>query len=230
MMNPGSAPLLELRGVSCVRPRSAITVASMEFSSSGFHLLTGEDGANELLLRLLGLLEVPDAGEVLVAGDNTVVLNEQSRAELRARSFGYLFSAPFLLPSLTVIENLAMPLFKSSETSPSEARSRSESLLEFVGLRGLEETRAGDLPEAQQHAAALARALITHPEILIVEGLDRHLTDADLAHYCSLLRQAITRTGVTIIATASSEWKADPDTQIFEVAEHGIRSRLPVTP
>jgi ABC-type lipoprotein export system ATPase subunit len=227
-MNSEPASSLELRGVACTRHGAAVEGLTFELTPRALHVLTSADGTNDLLLRLLGLLEIPDAGEVLFGRRNTTALDEPSRTELRTRSFGYVFAAPFLLPSFSVVENLAMPLFKLMETSPSEARTRAEKMLDFVGLRGREEERAGDLPAMQQHAAALARALITQPEVLIVEGLDRHLTGPELKHYRSLLRLAITRLGVTVIATASSDWKAEPEDQVLEVSERAVRAAAPV--
>lgn len=227
-MNLPTAPSLELRGVSCARHGAVISALDFELSQRGFHVLTGENGAHELLLRLLGLLEIPDSGAVHFRSENTSALDDAGRAALRTTSFAYAFAAPFLLPSLTVIENLAMPLFKLMETSPSDARTRAENLLEFVGLGGHEEERAGDLPPPLQYAAALARALITQPEVLIVEGLDRNLTGSDLAHYTALLRQVVTRMGVTVICSASPAWQAGPGDHVLEVSESSVRAAVPV--
>lgn len=228
LMNSRSASSLELRGVSYARNGVAISDLTLELSLPGFYVLTGADGANGLLLRLLGLLELPTAGGVYFDGCHTSLLDESRRAALRTRAFGYVFAAPFLLPSLSVVENLAMPLFKLLEASPAEARRRAENLLAFVGLRGREEERAGDLPVAQQFTVALARALMTQPEVLIVEGLDRHLAGAELAHYCALLRLAMARRNVTVIATASSEWKGEPGDQVLEVTERSVQAMVPV--
>src|SRR5687768_11115931 len=107
-MNSGPAPFLELRSVSCTRHGAAVADVTLKFSQPGLYVLTGDDGANDLLLRLLGLLEVPDSGEVWFGGNDTAALDEPGRAALRARSFGYIFAAPFLLPAFTVVENLAM--------------------------------------------------------------------------------------------------------------------------
>ena len=124
---------LELRAVSGTG-QDGETVCGLDasFAPGRFHVLRGPDGCGKnLLLRWLGLLQPPEAGEVLVQGSATRALSEEARAELRTQRFGFVFAAPFLLTSFSVIENVAMPLFKVSQVTPEEARRRTEALLGF---------------------------------------------------------------------------------------------------
>ena len=109
--------VLEIRGVSCA---SGIGLpVRADFAPGRFHVLVGEAGGDSSArLRVLGLLDVPESGEVVVEGVATRGLDEEARAELRAQRFGFVFAAPFLLASFSVIENVAMPLFKISQVGP----------------------------------------------------------------------------------------------------------------
>ncbi|HEX8296438.1 MAG TPA: hypothetical protein VF593_09070, partial [Chthoniobacteraceae bacterium] len=91
--------LLQLRAVSCDRAPASVRELTVSIGQGGFHLLAGEsDAGHELALRLLGLLDTPDAGKVFVADTPASELPEDSRAQFRDRHLGFVFTAPFLLP------------------------------------------------------------------------------------------------------------------------------------
>lgn len=164
--------------------------------------LTGEPGCGKnLILRLLGLLEVPDSGEALVEGQPTAQLTDDARVELRSHRFGYLFPAPFLLPSFNAAENIAMPIFKISQLTPEEAKERTEALLSFVGLEKAGGIR--ELPAHLQHRVALARALANEPSAVFVEDLDALLCPSELPEFRVLLHAAAKELGVAVIVTAA---------------------------
>ena len=175
---------------------AALCEMSADFAPGAFHLVRGGSCAvRSLLLRLLGLMMRPDRGEVLLRGQPTRDLGEDARGELRSRQCGFVFATPFLLAEFTVLENVAMPLFKVSQVGPAEARRRSEAALDFTGLAAAASSPAAGLPLDAQFRVALARALVNEPAVLLVEN-----PDADLA---ALLRSAAERYGACVIATAS---------------------------
>src|SRR5687768_5927220 len=93
---------LELQRVACRGANGApLRDLSLGFESRAFHVLSGDDGC-AALLRIAGLLDLPDAGEVLVEGIASSSLGAEVRGELRNRRFGYVYHAPYLLPSMTV--------------------------------------------------------------------------------------------------------------------------------
>jgi ABC-type lipoprotein export system ATPase subunit len=196
---------LELRAVSGPG-QDGRTVHGFDaaFAAGRFHLLRGPAGCGKnLVLRWLGLLQAPEAGEVLVGGSATQGLNEEARADLRTQRFGFVFTAPFLLNTFTVIENVAMPLFKVSQVTPEEARRRTEALLAFTGIMEAAEYKVEDLPPQAQYRVALARGLINEPSFLMVEDLDGTLAGDDLHLFVELLHRVCERFGTTIVATAS---------------------------
>lgn len=221
-MNATSASPLELDGVSCAPAGApALRGISLVFAPGTLTVLQG-DGKN-LLLRLLGLLETPDAGDVLLNGAGTRHLAAGVRDALRNRHFGFLFAQPFLLPAFTAIENVAMPLFKISGIDSDEARPRVHALLDFVGATAFAHTPVGQLPLADQHRVALARALANEPDFLIAENIDAAFPDGDLPHFAKLLRRAVVEQGVTVIAsTATQEFMPVAD-RVIEIGDGCVR-------
>jgi lipoprotein-releasing system ATP-binding protein len=173
----------------------------------------------ELLLKLVGLLETPDSGEIVVDGICASALEENARAELRRRHFAYLFAAPFLLPGFTVIENVVMPMFKVLDSGPAEARKRAEELLSFLGAAPLEENRAGDLSPLDQRRVALARALATGPKVLLAEEPADDLPQEQHRQYIALLRAACLRWDVTAVIAVPATWQANSGEIVFDVVD-----------
>ena len=205
MVKVPAANTLELRNVRAGHPDGEVVNGiTSELSPGCFHLLRGPDGCGKaVLLRLLGLLERPDAGEIIVRGLPTSALSDEARAELRTQRFGFVFAAPFLLSSFSVIENVAMPLFKISQVTPEEARRRTEEMLGFVGLAEAAEWPADELPPLAQYQVAVARGMINEPSFLLVENLDGTLVGDDLAAFSELLHRVTETYGTTVVATAS---------------------------
>jgi ABC-type lipoprotein export system ATPase subunit len=176
---------------------------SLSVHEKSMTLLSGgsESGSN-LFLRLLGLLETPEEGEIYFHGQPTSGLPAEARADLRNQRFGFVFAQPFLLPSFTVIENVAMPLFKISGVSASEAQQRTEAILAFTDLQHLGEAGMGVLSLADQHRVSLARALVNGPEILVVENIDAGLDGADLLSFGAMIQRASAEFGTTVVIAA----------------------------
>ena len=231
-MNLPSAPPLELRDVSgACSDGIGVTGISAAFSPGRLHLLRGaSDSGKTALFRFIGLLEKPPAGEVLIQSSATGDLSEEARTELRTQRFGFVFAAPFLLSSFSVIENVAMPLFKVSRVDPEEARRRTEALLEFVGLSAAAEAVVDELPVAIQYQVAVARGLINEPVVLMIENLDAALAGAELEDYRELLRKAAAAFGTTIIATTSLDLKPEPHDRVLDVIDGAIARDSEILP
>lgn len=201
------------------------------FTPSRFHVLRGPAGCGKsLLLRWLGLLQAPESGEVLVQGSATRELSEEARAELRTQRFGFVFNAPFLLSSFSVIENVAMPLFKVSQVTPEEARRRTETLLAFVGLSEAAEYPVEDLSPRAQYQVAVARGLVNEPSFLMVEDLDGTLAGDELHAFVELLHRAGDRFGTTIVATASPGLPLLWPQRVLDISGGAITSDVELLP
>lgn len=224
MMAPNDEAVLEARGVSGLGAGGeTICAATARFAPGRLHILRGPpEGGRDWLLRILGLLALPERGEVLLGGQSTRALSEAARAELRSQRFGYVFAAPFLLTSFTVLENVAMPLFKVSHVTPEEARRRTDRALEFVGLSAVMESAVQELPLLSQHRAALARALINEPACVIVEDLAPVLGDADFAQFLELLARAAESRGLIALAAVPPACLPPGAPRVLEIADGAI--------
>jgi lipoprotein-releasing system ATP-binding protein len=198
-------PLIALRDIECVRTeanlQTRVDVAVFTLEAASVTLLTGEVGCGKnLLLRLLGLLERPDSGEVLFEGQPTAQMTDDARVTLRSRKCGYVFASPFLLSNFTVLENIAMPMFKICQMDPAATRDRTEDLMEFTGLGHV--ATEHQVAPALQFRAAFARALANDPVAIFIENLDTLLPPEELGPFRDLLHRATLRYRVAVVATA----------------------------
>lgn len=131
--------------------------------------IVGQSGAGKsTLLHILGALERPSAGSVYFGEQSLNSLSDDQAADFRNRKVGYVWQFHYLLPEFTAVENVAMPLLMRG-VAKSEAENEALAWLDKVGLRPRASHRAGELSGGEQQRAALARALITKPEILLAD-------------------------------------------------------------
>ena len=217
-MSDPSQPVLELRNVTCAADGHALRGVSLRIRAGGLYFIVGESAG---LLRVLGLLDVPESGEVFLEMRNVASLAEPDRDELRNHRCGFLFASPFLLPGFSVVENVAMPLFKISHFTPEQARERTDMLLDFTGLTDEAQCAIDDITPFQQHAVSLARALANDPAVLTVETLETALAPEDALIFATLLRQSCARFGVAVIASASADFPFEPGDHILAIDTSG---------
>jgi lipoprotein-releasing system ATP-binding protein len=142
---------------------------SFEVEEGEMLAIVGESGAGKsTLLHILGTLDRPSAGDVYFAHLRLNSLSENAAADFRNREIGFVWQFHYLLPEFTALENVAMPLLMRG-TSKSEAEKEALGWLEQVGLRPRAHHRAGELSGGEQQRAALARALITRPKLLLAD-------------------------------------------------------------
>ena len=209
--------------VSCTRTLDCdseqLSDVTLGFEPASLNLLFGKPGSGcNLLLRLLGLMDRPDSGEVFITGESTRDWTEAQRIALRSRYFGFVFEAPLLLPSFNVVENIAMPFFKLTEATPEQAREETHRVLDHVGLVEYGDLAVESLPIWAQQRVALARALITHPQAIFVENIDSFARDGELISLLELLATTRRTLGCCIIATATSRDLVHFSTRAVEMA------------
>jgi ABC-type lipoprotein export system ATPase subunit len=193
-------PVLSCQDLCCRRTHwyesqpASIHDVTLSFSMATFCQFDGPDSTGrDLLLNNLGLLEPIDSGTICLEGQNMRQVPEDELRRFRNESFGFLFEHPCLLPSFSVAENVAMPLFRICGADAGAARERTYEVLDFCGIPHLENQLAGRLAPAAQRRAALARALVHRPRILVAispragdELFDLALRAADQLGLCVL--------------------------------------------
>ncbi len=147
---------------------SFVEAVTMSFEPASFCALTGPDGCGKgLLLNVLGLLEPADSGCLYLGPSPVSSLTDDELRRARNETFGFLFTQPCLLPSFSVAENVAMPLFRICGGEPRAVRERTLEILDFVGMGEHEGLPTGRLTPPGLRRVALARALVHRPKILI---------------------------------------------------------------
>jgi ABC-type lipoprotein export system ATPase subunit len=191
------------------------------FQAGRFYKLAGpEKGGKHLALQILGLRLEPEGGELRLEGQRVTGLDTEVLSEIRNQKFGFLFSAPFLLPSFNVLENVAMPLFKIAQVETREAKRITEEILDLIGIMPIVEFKPTNLAPLEQTLAALARAVVHHPRLLIVEELGQNL-DADSADFLQrTIRRIPEHLGIAVIATCALQVQNQAGDVVLEF-DHG---------
>ena len=187
--------IIELRGVTRTYKlgREKLPVlrgVDWEIRRGEWACLLGASGSGKTtLLNLIGTLEQPDSGTIRIAGVDVSKLGRGEAARFRNRKIGFIFQAYHLLPELTVLENVMLP-GNLAGLSRGEAKKRAVPLLETVGLSGRMRHRPSELSGGEQQRAAIARALLNEPELLLADeptgNLDTHTGEAILELFTEL--------------------------------------------
>lgn len=194
-------PLIDVRGATKTYEGGrirALTGMDLAVRDGEFVAIVGPSGCGKsTLLHLVAALDRPDAGSIVVAGHD--LGRESDLSHYRARHIGMIFQLHNLLPTLTAIENVQVPMFELGLRAR-ERRTRAEELLRLVGLGERADSRPAELSGGERQRVAIARALANEPTILLADeptgSLDSHATQ----QVFDILRGLVDHGGKTVIA------------------------------
>ena len=193
----GSSVIQVLRGVSFHAGRGEWTV-----------LLGASGSGKTTLLDIVGTISRPDEGEIEIDGVNPATLSAAKLVAFRRRNIGFVFQSYHILPELNILENVMLPSLLDGK-SPSFCRKRALDLLERVGLKDRIGHRANELSGGEQQRAAIARAMMNEPRLLLADEPTGNLDSQTGKSILDLFRRLMETHGTTIVMVTHDRSVAD---------------------
>ena len=183
----------------------AVKELSLTINKGEFVSIMGPSGCGKsTLLNIMGLLDSPTSGDIEIDGINVCGMSDKELAHFRNQKLGFIFQNFHLIPSLNVIDNVALPLLYRKGLSASERKSKAEKVLKKVGLSHRMKHLPSQLSGGQSQRVAIARAIIGNPEIILADEPTGKLDSKTGIEIMNILHQLNTE-GTTIVMVTHDE-------------------------
>ncbi len=193
---------------------------NLEFEESSFNSIIGQSGSGKsTLMNIIGTLDTPTSGQVLVNGNDTSQMNKNELAVLRNEMIGFIFQFHHLLPEFTVLENVLMPYRIMHNKVTQEARDRAEYLIDMVGLSKVKNNGSTEISGGQQQRAAIARSLINEPKLILGDEPTGNLDSDTTKIIFELLKDINKELNTTFILITHDQKVAQQTDRVIEIQD-----------
>jgi len=203
------------------RQVTALHEVSFALSQGELALLVGPSGSGKTtLLNLIAALDRPDCGEIIVGGADVTTLSRSAAALYRNKRVGFIFQSYNLLPQLTALDNILVPMLPHRQADTGRARE----LLDAVGLGDRARHRPSELSGGEQQRVAIARALVNDPALILADEPVGNLDDENADKIAKLLASACRERGKTLILVAHDRNLIHPLDHVFDMRSGSLTS------
>jgi len=195
----------------------------LEFEEGSCSSIVGTSGSGKsTLLHIIGTLDKPTRGRVLINGQRTDNMDKNQLAELRNETIGFVFQFHYLLPEFTALENVLIPYLIRKRSPTKEILKRVDELFEMLGISDVKHNPVMKMSGGQQQRTAIARALINNPKIILADEPTGNLDSETTDRICKLFREIIDRYRTTFIVVTHDHRVAEHTQRIVEIKDGRI--------
>ena len=205
---------------------NALRGVSLEIEQGEFTAVAGPSGSGKsTFLHLVGCLDTPTSGSVSVGGSDIATLSRKELALLRRSHIGFIFQAYNLIPVLTAIENVSLPLVLLGMDA-AEARNRSLRALADVGLEGMDKRKPKEMSGGQQQRVAIARALVKNPSLILADEPTANLDSKTGKEILDLMLALNKKEGTTFIFSTHDPMVMDCARRLVKLRDGLVEEEL----
>lgn len=196
---------------------------NLSFEEGTFNSIIGASGSGKSsLLNIIGTLDKPTSGEVLINGKRTDTMNKNELAELRNQTIGFIFQFHYLLPEFTALENVLMPNKILGTKFTKVDMDRANELMDLVGLSKVKHNLASNMSGGQQQRTAIARALMNNPKIILADEPTGNLDSESTETIYNLMRKINQEFKTTFVVITHDRRIAEKADRIVEIKDGRI--------
>lgn len=219
--------ILELRGINKLYGKEikaqVLYDISLRFKKGSFNSIIGQSGSGKSsLLNIIGTLDKPTSGQVIINGQNVEDMSNNQLARLRNNTIGFVFQFHYLLPEFTTLENVLIPYEIKNGKVTKEIIQKAEEYLRLVGLENVKNNLATKMSGGEQQRTAIARALINEPEIILADEPTGNLDSESTKTIYELLRNINEKYGTTFLVITHDKNIAQMTDRIIEMKDGRI--------
>lgn len=202
--------ILELKGINKIYGNEIKTQVlydiNLSFEQGSFNSIIGQSGSGKsTLLNIIGTLDQPTSGEIMIGGKNVSSMSKNQLAVLRTDTIGFVFQFHYLLPEFTALENVLMPYEIKHGKISKEIIAKAEEYMELVGLQNVKNNLSTKMSGGQQQRTAIARALINDPKIILADEPTGNLDPDTSSEILALLKKINKRGTAVLVVTHNYE-------------------------